>query len=111
MDQGRDQLQSDILDQYRREHEALGDQGTLELLERGRAWNLSGTLANGGVIVFPHAGVADCGHHTAAAVHACLDRGANQVLVVSVLHAFPDKLYKAPPPTWVAGALIEWQSV
>jgi hypothetical protein len=95
MDLDRDQLQNDILDQYRREHEALGDQGMLELLERGREWDLSATLANGGVIVFPHGGVADCGHHTAAAVHACLDSGADQVLVVSVLHAFTDEMQDA----------------
>jgi len=95
MDQDRDQLQNDILDLYRREHEVLGERGTLELLERGRQWDLSGTLNAGGVIVFPHTGVADCGHHTAAAVHACLDSGADRVLVVSVLHAFTDEMQDA----------------
>lgn len=95
MNTDRDQLQSDILDLYQREHQALGEQGTLELLERGRQWDLSSTLSAGGVIVFPHAGVADCGHQVAAAVHACLDSGADKVLMVSVLHAFTDEMQEA----------------
>jgi hypothetical protein len=95
MDLDRDQLQNDIIELYRREHEELGEQGTLDLLERGRGWDLSGTLSSGGVIVFPHAGVADCGHQIAAAVHASLDSGADQVLLVSVLHAFTDEMQAA----------------
>ena len=62
MDLDRDQLQNDILDLYAREHEELGEEGTLELIEKGREFDLSGTLRAGGVLVFPHAGVADCGH-------------------------------------------------
>lgn len=80
---------------YRAEHEALGEKGTMEMLERGREWNLAPTLASGGVLVFPHAGVADCGHQIAAAVQACLDSGADRVLVVSVLHAFNDEMQEA----------------
>lgn len=88
----RDQLQDELLRQYLAEHAALGEQGTLHLLEEGRRWDLSATLAAGGVVVFPHAGVAECGHQIAAAVHACLDSGADRVLVISVLHAFNDKM-------------------
>jgi hypothetical protein len=144
----RKQLRDDIHRLYRAEHEALGETGTLDLLDKGRAWDLSATLAEQGVVVFPHAGVADCGHQIATAVHACLDCGADWVVVVSVLHAFTDEmeaarirvanggggqvfrylrgpmqgnivdlsytdataLYASPPPTWVAGALFEWQS-
>jgi len=95
MELDRDQLQSDILDLYQREQQALGEGGTLDLLERGRQWDLSGTLSAGGVIVFPHAGVADCGHQVAEAVHACLDSGADKVLVVSVLHAFTEEMQEA----------------
>jgi hypothetical protein len=95
MELDRDQLQNDILELYHREHDALGSEGTLQLLERGRQWDLSSTLEAGGVIVFPHIGVADCGHHVAAAVHACLDSGADKVLVVSVLHAFTDEMQDA----------------
>jgi hypothetical protein len=91
----RDALQKAILKQYAEEHVALGEAGTLALLERGRRWDLSGVLARGGVIVFPHAGVADCGHQIAAAVHACLDTGADRVLVISVLQAFTDEMQDA----------------
>ena len=91
----RDQLQDDILALYRREHNELGETGTLELLEKGQELDLSSTLEAGGVIVFPHSGVADCGHQVASAVHACLDSGADRVLVVSVLHAFTDEMQNA----------------
>lgn len=95
MELDRDALQEAILKQYTEEHAALGEAGALALLERGRQWNLAGVLARGGVIVFPHAGVADCGHQIAAAVHACLDCGADRVLVISVLHAFTDEMQDA----------------
>ena len=91
----RKQLRDEIHRLYRAEHEALGEAGTLDLLDKGRAWDLSATLAEEGVVVFPHAGVADCGHQIAAAVHACLDCGADRVVVVSVLHAFTDEMEAA----------------
>lgn len=91
----RDQLQKDIIAMYTREHEALGEAGTYRLLEEARQWDLSGVLASGGVAVFPHAGVADCGQQIAAVVHACLDSGADRVLVMSVLHAFTDEMEAA----------------
>lgn len=95
MDLNRDELQRQIQELYRAEHEALGETGTLELLERAEQWDLSGTLSAGGVIVFPHAGVADCGHQIAAAVRGCLDCGADRVLVISVLHTFTDEMETA----------------
>jgi hypothetical protein len=88
-------LKEKIHELYRSEHEALGERGTLERLERGREWDLAPTLAAGGVVVFPHAGVFDCGHQIAAAVHGCLDSGADRVLVISVLHAFTDEMDEA----------------
>jgi hypothetical protein len=91
----RDQLQNDILAMYKREHEELGETGTLELLEKGQDHDLSGTLSAGGVLVFPHTGVADCGHQIATAVHACLDSGTDKVLVISVLHAFTEEMQNA----------------
>jgi hypothetical protein len=91
----RVQLQKDIFALYRREHAELGEQGTLDHLERGRKFDLSDTLKNGGVLVFPHAGVKDCGYQIAACVHACLDSGADQVLVISVLHAFTEDMEQA----------------
>jgi hypothetical protein len=91
----RDQLQKDIHKLYKREHEELGEAGTLRQLEEARQWDLSATLSRGGVVVFPHAGVHDCGHQIAAAVNACLDSGADRVLVISVLHAFTDEMQNA----------------
>lgn len=88
----RDELQDKILKLYRAEHASLGERGTLELLDKGRVWDLSGVLSAGGVLVFPHTGVADCGHQVAAVVHACLDSGADTVLVISVLHAFTEEM-------------------
>jgi hypothetical protein len=91
----RQKLKQQIHELYRREHEELGERGTLERLERGREWDLAPTLAAGGVAVFPHAGVFDCGHQIAAAVHGCLDSGADRVVVISVLHAFTDEMDEA----------------
>ncbi len=88
MELDRDKLQREIHALYKREHEELGGEGTLRQLEEARKWDFSGTLAAGGVVVFPHAGVHDCGPQIAAAVHAALDSGADKVLVISVLHAF-----------------------
>ncbi len=89
------QLRIDINAMYAREHVELGYEGTMACLERSRDWDLSGTLNDGGVLVFPHAGVADCGHQIAACVNACLDSGADKILVVSVLHAFTDAMQAA----------------
>ncbi len=95
MELDRVQLQHDILAQYRREHEALGETGTLEHLERAQQWDFSGTLRAGGVLVFPHVGVQDCGYQVAACVRACLDSGADRVVVISVLHAFTAEMEMA----------------
>jgi hypothetical protein len=91
----RDELQEKILKLYRDEHEALGEAGGLRQLEQARRWDFAPLLRAGGVVVFPHAGVADCGHQIAAAVHAALDSGADTVLVVSVLHAFTEEMEQA----------------
>ena len=88
MELDRDALQKKVHALYAREHAELGARGTLEQLERGREWSLAGTLSAGGVLVFPHAGVHDCGYQIAACVHAALDSGADKVVVLSVLHAF-----------------------
>ncbi|HXH60746.1 MAG TPA: hypothetical protein VNI20_05250 [Fimbriimonadaceae bacterium] len=88
----RKTLQEEIHDLYRQDHEKLD---TAAHLERARQWNLSSTLADGGVAVFPHAGVLDCGYQIAACVNAALDSGADDVIVVSVLHAFTDEMQEA----------------
>ena len=73
----------------------LGSDGAARLLDAGRAWNLAPVLEGGGAVVFPHVSLEVCGHHTAAAVHACLDSGADRVLVLGVLHALTDELEQA----------------
>ena len=93
----REKLKKQIHELYRSEHDEMGERGTLERLERGREWDLAPTLAAGGVVVFPHAGVLDCGHQIAAAVHGCLDSGAERVIVISVLHAFTDEMEEGAP--------------
>ncbi len=91
----REQLRAAIRAQYARDHAELGGAGTTRLLEEARRWDLSPAVRAGGVLVFPHAGVKDCGHHVAAVVHACLDSGVERVVVISVLHAFTDEMEQA----------------
>ncbi len=91
----RDQLQKDIHALYNREHAALGVAGTLDHLERAEQFKLAPILNAGGVLVFPHAGVQDCGYQIAACVQACLDSGADKVVVISVLHAFTQEMEDA----------------
>ena len=88
MELDRRALQKKVRELYAREHAELGEAGTLAHLERGRQWRLADTLSGGGLLVFPHAGVHDCGYQIAACVHAALDSGAEHVVVLSVLHAF-----------------------
>jgi hypothetical protein len=76
-------------------HARLGAAGAAALLEAGRAWDLSPALRAGGAVVFPHATYEVCGHHVAAAVHACLDSGADRVLALGVLHPRTDELFEA----------------
>ena len=102
-------LKEHIHELYRSEHDELGERGTLERLERGREWDLAPTLAAGGVVVFPHAGVLDCGHQVAAAVHGCLDSGADRVIVVSVLHAFTDEMEEARRRVSAGDDPSEWR--
>jgi len=81
-------LRRKVHDLYAGEREALGPAGLHALLERAEQWQLAPVLAAGGVLVFPHAGIAECGHQQAACVQAALDSGADTVIVISVLHAF-----------------------
>ena len=70
------------------EQAALGDEGVRRLLDAGRAWELAPVLRAGGTVIFPHTGIAACGHQVASAVHACLVIGA-QVTGAQHLH-LPD---------------------
>ena len=95
MDLDRATLQKSVNDLYQREHDELGVAGTHQMLDDAHRWDLSKTLANGGVVTFAHVGVADCGVHVAAAVNACLDTDADTVLAISVLHAFSEEMETA----------------
>jgi len=121
-----DELQREILALYAREHAALGEAGTNDHLDRGKALSdqhkLGQTLAAGGVALFPHAGVADCGYQIAACVHAALDSGKETVVVISVLHAFTPAMDEARVkvnqgdspanyPFWgIQGSGIDWRN-
>jgi hypothetical protein len=95
MTRDRIKIRQKIHELYAREHAQLGEEGTYRMLEEARQWDLAPTLREGGVVVFPHAGVLDCGHQIAAAVNAALDSGADRVLVVSVVHAFGAEMDQA----------------
>jgi hypothetical protein len=85
-------LRTKINELYHREHDDLGDSGTFAMLDEARQWDLSKTLADGGVVTFAHVNVADCGVHVAAAVNGALDSRADTVLAISVLHAFTEEM-------------------
>lgn len=104
----RKRLRDEIHALYGREHEALGERGTLERLDGARQWSLAPVLKAGGVLVFPQAGVFDCGHQIAAVVHACLDSGADRVIVLSALHAFSDEMQAARVDVAAGGDPARW---
>jgi hypothetical protein len=95
MELDRVKLQKEIHALYAREHAELGESGTLKHLEKAEQWKLGDTLKAGGVLVFPHAGVHDCGYQIAACAQAALDSGADTVIVLSVLHAFTEEMEQA----------------
>lgn len=81
--------------QFAAERRRLGRKGVAALLDEGRAFGLAPVLERGGALVFPHANLLSCGHQIAAVVEACLDTGADTVLVVGVLHAQTPRLWEA----------------
>ncbi len=85
----------DFLLKSAQDQAAQGEDGIRRLLEAGRAWNLAPVLQAGGAVIFPHTSIAACGHQVAAAVHACLDSGAEKVLALGVLHALTPELEAA----------------
>ena len=91
----RDQLQKDIHKLYAREHAEMGEEGTYRRLDEAKQWDLAPILNKGGVLLFPHAGVLECGHQIAAVVNAVLDSGADRCVFISVLHAFNDYMQDA----------------
>jgi len=84
-----------FVDLYRREHDELGERGELDLLDRGREWDLAPVVEARGVLLFPHGRPADCGHQVGAVVNAVLDSGADRCVFVSVLHPSSDDMEHA----------------
>jgi hypothetical protein len=95
MKRDRRALTTYIEQDFARERARLGEVGIFRLLDAGRTWDLAPCLIEGGAVIFPHANLEACGHQIAAAVHACLDSGADRVLVIGVLHALTDELQDA----------------
>jgi hypothetical protein len=85
----------DFKSQAAQTHKQLSADEIQRILDAGQTWDFAPTLQAGGSIIFPHAGIKVCGHHIAAAVHACLNCGADRVLVIGVLHALTQELQDA----------------
>ncbi len=84
-------------DQYYNEPKSLGVEGMIAILDKGKRWGteLAHTLNAGGAAVFPHTFLSQCGYQIAAVVHAILDSGADQALVLGVLHPMTESLMQA----------------
>jgi hypothetical protein len=91
----RQKLKDRIHELYRSEHDEMGGGRDARAFGARAGVGSRADASSGGVVVFPHAGVLDCGHQVAAAVHGCLDSGADRVLVIGVLHAFTDEMQEA----------------
>lgn len=85
------------LEKYYDEPKSLGIKGMNAILDKGKKWGaeLATTLNAGGAALFPHTFLSQCGYQIAAVVHAILDSGADQVLVLGVLHAMTESLMQA----------------
>ena len=53
----------------------------------GQKWDLTSTLKQGGVIIFPHTLIRTSGAYIASVVLACLRSGARRVIGIGVLHS------------------------
>lgn len=80
-------------DQYYHELTSLGDQ-LYEILDQGKNWSQELVLAlnNGGGAIFPHTFFSKCGEQIGAVIHAILDSGADQVILLGTTHPFPHLL-------------------
>jgi hypothetical protein len=78
------------LDQYYSELTTLGNR-LYEILDQGKQWSgeLTSALVNGGGAIFPHTYFSKCGEQIGAVVHAILDSGADQVIMLGTAHPFP----------------------
>lgn len=81
-----------IQELYTRDHQQLHAEDLNRMRILARQWDLAPVLQRGGIAVFPHITVQDCGHHVLAAIHAVLSVQASRVLVISVLHAWTPEM-------------------
>lgn len=81
------------LDQYYLELTSLGNQ-LYEILDHGKQWSKEIALAlnNGGGAIFPHTFFSKCGEQMGAVIHAILESGADQVIMLGTVHPFPQFL-------------------
>lgn len=83
----------DAFDQYYNELTSLGDR-LYDILDQGKQWSQELLLAlnNGGGAIFPHTYISKCGEQMGAVIHAVLDSGADQVILLGTTHPFPHLL-------------------
>ncbi len=93
----RDKLQDDIHKLYREEHEVLGKAGTNRLLERGVYWGYNQHYVE----------AKSDGRDAGQVIRFVRGPLTGEILGIAISDA--TGLYNAEPPTWVAGALIEWK--
>ncbi len=81
------------LDLYYHELTSLGDR-LYEILDQGKQWSkeITSALSNGGGAIFPHTFFSKCGEQMGAVIHAILDSGADQVIMLGTVHPFPQFL-------------------
>ncbi len=91
------QVKHNAFDEYFNEPKILGEAGLHAILDQGKpfAKNLAHTLLSGGSAIFPHTYMRECGYQIAAAVHGCLDSGADQVVALGVLHPMNEAMLEA----------------
>lgn len=77
------------LDQYYGELTSLGDR-LYEILDQGKQWSneIAAALSNGGGAIFPHTFFSKCGEQMGAVIHAILDSGADQIIMLGTVHPF-----------------------
>ncbi len=96
-------MKGDALFEYAKKRESLSLEEINVILERGKELairaGLIQTLTEGGVALFPHASILQCGDQIAAVAHAaimaCQQTGKNQILALGVLHSLSNQLLEA----------------
>lgn len=80
-------------DEYYGELTFLGDR-LYEILDQGKQWSreIALVLNSGGGAIFPHTFFSKCGEQVGAVIHAILDSGVDQVIMLGTVHPFPHLL-------------------